>query len=79
MICALAGLDYRKVRRNDMTGRDRAAYNLAGLLIGDGTFVCTDSGDVAVLTTDGLDGSLEAYELAWRQLEDLFKAAMRKV
>ena len=49
MICALAGLDYRKVKSNDMTGRERGAYNLASLLIGDGTFVCTNSGDVAVL------------------------------
>ncbi len=79
MICALAGLDYRKVKSNDMTGRERGAYNLAARLIGNGTFVCNNSGDVAVLTSDGLDGSLEAYERAWKRLEEQFEAAMRKV
>ena len=79
MICMLAGLDHRKVMRNEMTDSDRRAYNLAAKVLGDGTLVCDSSGDVAVLTSGGPDGSLEAYEQAWKRFEGHFKTAMKKV
>ena len=78
MICILAGLDYPKVRRNEVTDRERRAYSLAAEVLGDGTLICDSSGDVAVQTSGKLDGSLEAYEWAWKQLEERFEAAMRK-
>ena len=79
MICALAGLDHRKVLRHEMTDRDRLAYDLAAKLLGGGTLICYSSGDVAVLISGRPDGSLEAYERAWKQLEERFEAAMRTV
>jgi hypothetical protein len=62
-----------------MTERDRRAYGLAAKVLGDRTLVCDSSGDVAVQTSGKLDGSLEAYEWAWKQLEERFEAAMRRV
>ena len=62
-----------------MTDSDRRAYDLAAKVLGDGTLVCYSSGDVAVLISGGPDGSLEAYERAWKQFEGQFKAAMKKV
>ena len=79
MICMLAGLDHRKVMRNEMTNNDRRAYNLAAKVLREGTLVCDSSGDVAVLTSGGPDGSLEAYERAWKQFEGQFQGAMKKV
>jgi len=76
MICVLAGLDHRRVRRSQMTDLDRQAYNLAAQLLGDGTLMCDSSGDVAARTSDRPDGSLEACERAWKQLEERFEAAM---